>query len=85
MTPQRYLRLQFSKHVKKGYCKNAELDPLITAFVRETVEEGEEVIGQDLRKDWGSLLGDGSAHSWEQRKNNNHSVSLLRSQLRKAR
>jgi len=44
MTPQRHLRLQFWKHVTKAYCKNAELDPLITAFVRETVEEGEEVI-----------------------------------------
>ena len=50
MTPQRYLRLQFWKHVKKGYCKNAELDPLITASVQETIQQGEEVIVKIVSK-----------------------------------
>jgi hypothetical protein len=36
--------------VKKGYCKNAELGPLITASVRETIQPGEEVIVKIIAK-----------------------------------
>lgn len=50
MTPARYLRVQFVKRLRKGYVKNAELDPTPDESVRNCAEVGEEFIVKIVAK-----------------------------------
>ena len=50
MTPQKYLDVQFNTSIKKGFCKNAVLEPSPSAATAAVAEDAEQFIVMIIAK-----------------------------------